>query len=78
MNYLKKQLVQKLHKYNKEESEKLHVKLAISHEMALQLAETEYDKYNAERIKADDLKALEELDKKINQLKLNNQQWKFH
>ncbi len=54
MNYLKKQLVQKLHKFNKEESEKLHVKLAISHEMALQLAETEYDKYNAERIKADD------------------------
>lgn len=54
MNYLKKQLVQKLHKYNKEESEKLHVKLAISHEMALQLAKTEYDKYNAERIKADD------------------------
>lgn len=46
----------------------------ISHEMALQLAETEYDKYNAERIKADDLKALEELDKEINQLKLNNQQ----
>ena len=54
MNYLKKQLVQKLHKFNKEESEKLPVKLAISHEMALQLAETEYDKYNAERIKADD------------------------
>ena len=74
MNYLKKQLVQKLHKYNKEESEKLHVKLAISHEMALQLAKTEYDKYNAERIKADDLKALEELDKEINQLKSNNQQ----
>ena len=46
----------------------------IPHEMALQLAETEYDKYNAERIKADDLKALEELDKEINQLKLNNQQ----
>ncbi len=46
----------------------------ISHEMALQLAETEYDKYNAERIKADDLKALEELDKEINQLKSNNQQ----
>ena len=38
----------------------------ISHEMALQLAETEYDKYNAERIKAGDLKALEELDKEIN------------
>ena len=38
----------------------------IPHEMALQLAETEYDKYNAERIKADDLKALEELDKEIN------------
>ena len=46
----------------------------IPHEMALQLAETEYDKYNAERIKADDLKALEELDKEINQLKSNNQQ----
>ena len=46
----------------------------IPHEMALQLAETEYDKYNAERIKADDLKALEELDKEINQLKSNKQQ----
>jgi hypothetical protein len=45
----------------------------ISHEMALKLAEMEYEKYNAERIKADDLKALEELDEEIKQLKANNQ-----
>lgn len=45
----------------------------ISHQMAVQLAEMEYEKYNAERIKADDLKALEELDKELNQLKANNQ-----
>lgn len=44
----------------------------ISHEMAMKLAETEYEKYNADRIKADDLKALEELEKEINQLKINN------
>ena len=41
----------------------------ISHEQALQLAETEYINYNAERIKADDLKALEELNEEIKQLK---------
>lgn len=41
----------------------------ISHEMALQLAEMEYEKYNAERIKVDDLKALEELDNELKQLK---------
>jgi hypothetical protein len=41
--------------------------------MAVQLAEMEYEKYNAERIKADDLKALEELDEELNQLKANNQ-----
>ena len=37
--------------------------------MALQLAETEYEKYNAERIRIDDLKALEELDNELKQLK---------
>ncbi len=41
----------------------------ISHEMALQLAEMEYEKYNAERIRIDDLKALEELDNELKQLK---------
>lgn len=41
----------------------------ISHEMALQLAEMEYEKYNAERIKVDDLKALEALEEFDNELK---------
>lgn len=41
----------------------------ISHEMALQLAEMEYEKYNAERIRIDDLKALEELDNELKELK---------
>jgi hypothetical protein len=41
----------------------------ISHEIALQLAEMEYEKYNAERIKVDDLKALEELNNELTQLK---------
>jgi hypothetical protein len=40
----------------------------ISHELALQLAETEYEKFNTERIKADDTRALEELNKEIKQL----------
>ena len=40
----------------------------ISHEMAVQLAETEYEKYNFERIKADDSKALEELDKEMKKI----------
>jgi hypothetical protein len=40
----------------------------ISHELALQLAETEYEKFNAKRIKADDTRALEELNKEIKQL----------
>ena len=44
----------------------------ISHEMALQLAEMEYEKYNAERIRIDDLKALEELDNELKQLKRNS------
>jgi len=41
----------------------------ISHELALQIAETEYNKYNADRIKADDLKALEELNEELKQIK---------
>jgi hypothetical protein len=44
----------------------------ISHELALQLAETEYEKYNAERIKTEDLKALEELNNELKQLKKVN------
>ena len=40
----------------------------ISHELALQLAETEYEKFNEERIKAEDLKALEVLNEEIKQL----------
>ena len=40
----------------------------ISHELALQLAETEYEKFNAKRIEADDTRALEELNKEIKQL----------
>ncbi|MBP6661849.1 MAG: virulence RhuM family protein [Paludibacter sp.] len=40
----------------------------ISHELALQLAETEYEKFNAERIKVDDTRAFEELNKEIKQL----------
>lgn len=46
----------------------------ISHEMALQLAETEYEKYNAERIRVDDLKALEELDNELKELKSSKQE----
>jgi hypothetical protein len=46
----------------------------ISHEMAIQLAEMEYEKYNTERIKVDDLKALEELDNELTQLKSNKQE----
>jgi len=40
----------------------------ISHDLALQLAEMEYEKYRVERLKAEDLKALEELNKEIKQL----------
>ena len=40
----------------------------ISHELALQLDETEYEKFNAERIKVDDTRAFEELNKEIKQL----------
>jgi hypothetical protein len=41
----------------------------ISHELALQMAETEYDKYNKERLAAEDIKALENLDEEIKRLK---------
>ncbi len=41
----------------------------ISHELALQMAETEYEKYNSERIAAEDLKALENLNEEIKKLK---------
>ena len=40
----------------------------ISHELALQLAESEYEKFRTERLKTEDLKALEELNKEIKQL----------
>ena len=44
----------------------------ISHELAIQIAENEYEKYNADRIKAADLKAFEELNKELDQLKGRN------
>lgn len=44
----------------------------ISHELAIQIAENEYEKYNADRIKAADLKAFEELNKEHDQLKGRN------
>ena len=40
----------------------------ISHELALQLAESEYEKFRTERLKTEDIKALEELNKEIKQL----------
>jgi hypothetical protein len=44
----------------------------ISHELALQLAETEFDKYNKQRQIAEDIKALDNLDIEIKQLKVKN------
>ncbi|MBW8330406.1 MAG: virulence RhuM family protein [Prolixibacteraceae bacterium] len=41
----------------------------ISHELALQMAETEYEKYNKERLVAEDIKALENLNEEIKKLK---------
>ena len=41
----------------------------ISHELALQMAETEYEKYNMERLAAEDIKALENLNEEIKNLK---------
>jgi hypothetical protein len=41
----------------------------ISHQLAIEIAETEYEKYNAQRIAAADQKAIEELDNEIKKLK---------
>ena len=41
----------------------------ISHELAIEIAGSEYEKYNVQRIAADDKKALEELDNEIKKLK---------
>lgn len=40
----------------------------ISHELALEIAETEYEKYNKQRIAAEDLKALENLNIELKQI----------
>jgi len=40
----------------------------ISHELALELAETEYEKYNQQRIATDDIKSLENLNNELKQL----------
>ena len=40
----------------------------ISHELALEIAETEYEKYNQQRIVSDDLKALENLTIELKQI----------
>jgi hypothetical protein len=40
----------------------------ISHELALEIAETEFEKYNQQRIEADDLKSLENLNNELKQL----------
>lgn len=40
----------------------------ISHELALELAETEYEKYNQQRIATDDMKSLENLNNELKQL----------
>lgn len=41
----------------------------ILHELALQKAENEYEKYNKERLAAEDMKALETLNEEIKRLK---------
>jgi len=41
----------------------------ISHQLAIEIAETEYEKYNTQRIAVADQKALEELDNEIKKLK---------
>ena len=41
----------------------------ISHELAIEIAGSEYEKYNVQRIAADDKKVLEELDNEIKKLK---------
>ncbi len=44
----------------------------ISHELALEIAETEYEKYNQHRIATDDLKSSENLSNELKQLGKNN------
>lgn len=44
----------------------------ISHELAVKLAETEFDKYNTKRLIAEDIKALDNLDIELKQLKAKN------
>ena len=51
------------------ESEILEHAGKISHQLAIEIAEAEYDKYNVQRIDAADLKALAELNNEINILK---------
>jgi hypothetical protein len=41
----------------------------ISHELALQMAETEYEKYNTKRLAAEDIKSLETLNEEIKRIK---------
>ena len=41
----------------------------ISHQLAIEMAEAEYEKYNAQRIGAADQKAIEELNNEIKKLK---------
>ena len=48
----------------------------ISHELALQIAEGEYEKYHQMRIASEDLKALDNLDKEIKLIKGKNKQKK--
>jgi len=48
----------------------------ITHELALQIAEGEYDKFNAKRQLTDDLKSLEYLDEEIKQLKVGKKKKK--
>jgi hypothetical protein len=48
----------------------------ITHELALQIAEAEYDKFNAKRQLTDDLKSLEYLDEEIKQLKVGKKKKK--
>ena len=48
----------------------------ISHELAIELPETEYEKFRAERLKAEDLKALDDLNREIKELGNSNQKKK--
>jgi len=41
----------------------------VSHQLAMEIAEREFDKYNKSRLAAEDLKAIENINKEINRLK---------